>query len=154
MHVKRLHASPEGVSALVGSEDRSVTDTSFVDWRFFRSPREYRCLGAFDDSRLRGFAAVARTTLHGVPGISIAELIVAEGDTPAARALLSCCVREAGKAFACLFATEPSAALRSAYVRSGFIPTPRRLRLLGKRLSGKGQLPTPPAFALGDLDFV
>ncbi len=154
IRVRRLDTSPEGVDGLVGSEDRSVVGTSFLEWRYFRSPREYRCFGAFDDGRLRGFAAVARTTLHGVPGISIAELIVAEGDTRAARALLSCGVREAGKGFACLFVTEPSATLRSAYLRSGFVPTPRRLRLLGKRLSGVGQLPTPPPFTLGDLDFV
>lgn len=152
--VSRLDASPEGLSALIGQEDRSVTSTRFVEWRYFESPRDYRCFGAFDNGRLRGFAAIARSTLHGVTGISLAELIVAEGDTAAARALLAACVREAGSGFVCLFAAGPRSALRAAFVRSGFMPTPRRLRLLGKRLSGDGPLPSSLSFVLGDLDFV
>ena len=33
-------------------------------------------------------------------------------------------------------------------------PTPRRLRFLGKRISGGGSLPSTLSFTLGDLDFV
>ena len=154
LDVRRLHERPEGISELVGARDRTVTDAPYLEWRYFESPRTYRCFGAFDDRRLRGFAAVGRTTLHGVAGIALAELIVAEGDTRAARALLAACIREAGSGFDCMFAAGPLPALRSAYARSGFIPTPRRLRLLGKRLSGGGPLPSGLSFVLGDLDFV
>lgn len=152
--VRRLDASPKGLDALVGREDRSMTGTRYAEWRYFESPREYRCFGVFAGARLRGFAAIARSTLHGVTGVSLADLIVADGDTAAARSLLAASIKEAGSDFACLFAAAPRAGHRAAFVRSGFIPTPRRLRLLGKRLSGAGPLPSSLPFVLGDLDFV
>ena len=154
LDVQRLDAPPERLEELVMVEDRSVTGSRFVEWRYFESPREYRCFGAFDGVRLRGFAAIARSMLHGVTGISLAELIVADRDAAAVRALLAACIQEAGSEFACLFAAAPRAPLRAAFARSGFIPTPRRLRLLGKRLSGDGPLPSSLSFVLGDLDFV
>ncbi len=154
IEVSRLRACPEDVAHLVPPGDRPVADEAYLRWRYFESPRRYRCFGAFEEGRLRGFAAIGPATLQRVSGMALTELLVAEGDVAAARALLSACSRETGRNFACMFAAEPGPGLRSAFVRSGFVPTPRRLRFLGKRISGVGSLPSTLSFTLGDLDFV
>lgn len=104
--------------------------------------------------RLRGFAAIGPTALQGIPGMALTELLVNEGDVAATRVLLAACSRVTGRQFASVFAAEPVPSLRSAFARSGFLPNPRRLRLLGKRFSGTGALPSSLTFTLGDLDFV
>lgn len=154
IEVSQLLVCPEDVVRLIPPGDRAVADEAYLRWRYFESPREYRCFGAFEGGRLRGFAAIGPVTLQRVPGMALTELMVTDSDVPAARSLLSACSRETGRHLACVFAAEPEPGLRSTFVRSGFLPAPRRLRLLGKRISGVGSLPSSMSFTLGDLDFV
>lgn len=131
--------------------DHVVRDADYLNWRYAESPRGYRCLGAYRDGRLVGFAALGHKVYAGISAAYVADLVA-----PAARdaaTLLRRCVAEArGGADAVIAAP---ARLGGAYLRAGFVPTPRTIRVIGKPLADEARLPADGRdwnLVLGDSD--
>jgi hypothetical protein len=113
----------------------TVMDARFLDWRYVRSPRQYRLVGR-DDGLLclrprRGRVAVVCHAL-GEPA-AVARLLRATAGRLPRIALVP---RE----------------YRGAFVRAGFLPTPRSVLVLGKPLAADASLPEAWRFQLGDFD--
>ena len=134
-----------------------VRDADYLNWRFAAAPREYRALGAFEDRRLRGIAIVGYAYRHGVAGGFLADLIAPPDGRRVTRALLRRCLGEVrGGADALIALPPPPRAQRLAFLEAGFLPTWKRVRMIGKVLRPEGSLP-PRArdwhFTFGDFDF-
>ena len=107
-----------------------LRDADYLNWRFADSPRAYTCLAGRD-----GFAVVGSRR-----GLSyVAELVAEPG--PPTRRLLSACAS---------VATGP--ALLAPGAGPGFVPTPKRILVMGKELRPDGRLPERWRFSLGDGD--
>ena len=128
-----------------------VRDAQYLNWRYAESPRGYRCLGAFRDGRLRGFAVVGHKLHGGISAAYVADLVAPR--TSDARALLRHCLAEArGGADAVIALPRPPLA---AFAATGFVPTPQTIRLIGKPLAAEARLPADGCdwqFSLGDSD--
>ena len=134
-----------------------VRDADYFNWRYLDSPREYRCFGAYRDGRLEGVAVVGYTFKHGVSAGFLADLVAAPADSAALRALLGRAVEEVGGgADALVLLPPPARVQRRALLRSGFLPTNKRLRFIGKALHADARLDARADawhFTLGDFDF-
>jgi GNAT superfamily N-acetyltransferase len=134
-----------------------VRDAEYFNWRYLDSPRDYRCFGAYRDGRLAGAAAVGHTFKHGVSAGFLADLVAAPDDGAVVRALAAGAVEEVrGGADALVLLPPPSPTQRRALLRSGFAPTNKRLRFIGKALHDGARVdPRSEAwhFTLGDFDF-
>ncbi len=119
-----------------------VRDAAYLRWRFAVSPRGYMCLEAGD-----GVAVVGRTELRGKRVAYLAELVAEPG--PATRRLLRAALAVAE---APLFLALPPAGRTGDLVRLGFLPTSRRISVLGKQMQPAGRLPRRLLLSLGDLD--
>jgi GNAT superfamily N-acetyltransferase len=146
-----------GRRAGVAYGNHFVRDAEYFNWRYLDSPRDYRCFGAYREGELTGVAIVGHTFKHGVSAGFLADLVVAPPGAYEARALLSRAVEEVrGGADALVLLPPPVSAQRKALLRSGFAPTNKRLRFIGKPLRAGAQLdPRGGAwhFTLGDFDF-
>ena len=146
-----------GASAAAGYGSHFSRDADYFNWRYLDSPRDYRCFGAYRDGELAGVAVVGHTYKHGVSAGFLADLVVAPGETPAVRALVARAVEEVkGGADALVLLPPPASAQRRALARTGFAPTNRTLRFIGKTLREGARLdPAASAwhFTLGDFDF-
>ncbi len=127
-----------------------VRDEAFLNWRYVDTPRDYRRFGIFRGSRLAGFAIVGHTVKHGVSSGFLADL-VAPGDAERA-ALLRRCSEELASGTDALIALVPRSQRRS-FVRAGFLPTHRQIRVIGKSLDGSPFPPSDWHLTLGDFDF-
>jgi GNAT superfamily N-acetyltransferase len=134
-----------------------VRDAGYFNWRYLDSPRDYRCFGAYQDRRLSAVAVVGHTFKHGVSAGFLADLVVDPGAVSVMRPLLSRALDEVrGGADALVLLPPRDRAQRRALLRSGFAPTNKRLRFVGKTLHEGAHLETRGEawhFTLGDFDF-
>lgn len=146
-----------GRSAGVGYGSHFVRDAEYFNWRYLDSPRDYRCFGAYRDGALAGVVVVGHTFKHGVSAGFLADLVVAPGRTRPLRALLTRAIDEVrGGADALVLLPPPGGAERRALAASGFAPTNKRLRFIGKALREGVRIDDRAAawhFTLGDFDF-
>lgn len=146
-----------GRRAAAGYGNHFVRDTEYFNWRYLDSPRDYRCFGAYRGDDLDGVAVVGHTFKHGVSAGFLADLVAAPNDGDAVRALLRRAVDEVrGGADALVLLPPSSTTQRGALLRSGFAPTNKRLRFIGKVLQDGARLDERKGawhFALGDFDF-
>ncbi|MFO7573145.1 MAG: GNAT family N-acetyltransferase [Gaiellaceae bacterium] len=123
-----------------------VRSREYLDWRYARSPREYRIVEAPEGA----FAVVGYTRRRGLRLGLLMELVAGEEEVGT---LVRAALAEA-RGCAALLAV-PSPCLTSARLaRHGFVPTPHRLDFMGKGLAE--QLDTRPeawTVSLGDTDF-
>lgn len=137
----------EAYVAAAGSwANHVVRSLAYLDWRYARSPREYRIVGSRDG----GFAVVGFTRRRGVRLGLLMELVGGEREI---RPLLRAALGEA-RGCAALLAVPSPCLPRSRLARHGFLPTPYRLDFMGKGLSEP--LDTRPeawTVSLGDTDF-
>jgi len=134
-----------------------VRDAEYFAWRYLDSPRDYRCFGAYRDSELCGVAVVGHTFKHGVSAGFLADLVAAPEASGIVRALLTRALDEVkGGADALVLLPPPSRAARRALLASGFAPTTKQLRFIGKPLREGAALDGRKGawhFTLGDFDF-
>lgn len=119
-----------------------VRDAAYLSWRFAAAPRDYACLAADD-----GVAVVGRRRLGPLPIAYVAELVAAPG-APARRLLRAALA----VAEAAVLLTVPPLGGASDLLRLGFVPTPKRILVLGKALRAGVALPRRWTFSLGDGD--
>lgn len=121
-----------------------VRDAAYLNWRYGDSPRRYV---RFDGHG--GWAVVTHASWHGYSSAVICDAV-----GTGVPSLLRRCVRavDADVAIAMVNPGE-----ERAYLAAGFVPTPRTIRFIGKRLTDDA--PALPKerrawrFTLGDLDF-
>jgi GNAT superfamily N-acetyltransferase len=146
-----------GAAAASGYGNHFVRDAEYFNWRYLDSPRDYRCFGAYRGEELVGAAVVGHTFKHGVSAGFLADLVVAPGDSQATRAVLARSLDEVrGGADALVLLPPPGRAERTVLVRSGFAPTNKKLRFIGKVLNEGASLDGRASawhFTLGDFDF-
>lgn len=112
-----------------------VRDEAYLHWRYADSPRTYA---------QQGDAVVTHATWHGIP-----SAVVCEHGRGLGRALRRVDARIA------VAMVNPGE--ESRFLAHGFLPTPRTIRFIGKRLTANAS-PLPKErsawhFTLGDLDF-
>lgn len=143
LRVERLTSVPPEAEALAsGVANGQVTDAAFLDWRYLGSPREYRVLAAFDGDRLRGLLALRPRRGR------VAVVCHVLGDAQAVGQLLRAAL---SPGVAATIALAPTA-YRAAFLRAGFVPSVRSVRVLGKELRPEGSLAGDWQFQLGDFD--
>jgi hypothetical protein len=119
-----------------------VRDARYLDWRYADSPRGYLRIDGD-----HGWAIVTHAIWHGYSSAVICEATGGAG-------LLRRCVRlvDADLAVALVNPGE-----EQAYLAAGFVPTPRTIRFIGKRLTDDApELPKRRDawhLTLGDIDF-
>jgi GNAT superfamily N-acetyltransferase len=121
-----------------------VRDAEYLSWRYADSPRPY--VRVDGDG---GWAVVTHAVWHGYSSAIVCD-VVGRGKAQ----LLRRCV-EAVDADAAVAIVNPGE--ERAYLGAGFIPTPRTIRFIGKRLTDDAPLLPKERkawrFSLGDLDF-
>lgn len=139
--LEELAAIPAGVERLAGAGapvNKPLVDAEFLEWRYLRSPRPYRVLGAYEGAELRGLVAVRlrRGRLAVVCHVlgEVGQLLRALG---AGGALATIALVPGGR--------------RAAFAGAGFVPTPKTVDVLGKSLTGQ-PLAGSWEFQLGDFD--
>jgi GNAT superfamily N-acetyltransferase len=146
-----------GARAGAGYGSHFVRDAEYFNWRYLDSPRDYRCFGAYRDGQLTGVAVVGHTFKHGVSAGFLADLVVRPDDPGSTRAVLRRSLDEVrGGADALVLLPPKDSATRRALLGSGFAPTNKKLRFIGKTLHDDAYLvPSRDAwhFTLGDFDF-
>jgi len=134
-----------------------VRDAEYFNWRYLDSPRDYRCFGAYRAGALAGVIVVGHTFKHGVSAGFLADLVSGPEDAGAIRALLARALDEVrGGADALVLLPPPASVQRRALLRSGFLPTNKKLRFIGKTLAAGAPLDERAEswhFTLGDFDF-
>ncbi len=137
LRIEELASIPGDVERLAAATSGQIVDAAFLDWRYLQSPRAYRVLGGFRDEGLEGLLAwrpsrgVVAVVCHALG--EVAQLLRAAGSVRPTIALVP---RER----------------RAAFLAAGFLPTPKPIRVLGKRLRPEGNLDGPWQFQLGDFD--
>jgi GNAT superfamily N-acetyltransferase len=125
-------------------EHHIVRDVAYLNWRYAESPRPYV---RFDGDG--GWAVVTHAVWHGFSSAVVCDA-VGRGRTR----LLRRCVRAVDADLAVAMVNPGE---EPAYLAAGFVPTPRTIRFIGKRLTGDAStLPKNRRawrFSLGDLDF-
>jgi hypothetical protein len=114
-----------------------VRDSEYLDWRYADSPRRYVQAGR---------AIVTHAVWHGFSSVVVCE----GGDARSLR-------KAAAAADADLAVALVNPGEEHAYLAAGFVPTPRTIRFIGKRLNDDAP-PLPKrraawSLSLGDLDF-
>jgi len=146
-----------GRVAASGYGSHFVRDAEYFNWRYLDSPRDYRCLGAYRGEELVGAAVVGHTFKHGVSTGFLADLVTAPHDSDPIRALAARAIAEVrGGADALVLLPPRSRVHRRALLASGFAPTNKRLRFIGKVLHDGARLDERKSawhFTLGDFDF-
>jgi len=121
-----------------------VRDAEYLTWRYADSPRPYVRIDGDG-----GWAVVTHAVWHGYSSAVVCDA-VGRGKT----GLLRRCV-EAVAADLAVAMVNPGE--ERAYLAAGFVPTPRTIRFIGKRLTADApELPKERKawrFSLGDLDF-
>lgn len=119
-----------------------VRDPEYLNWRYADSPRPYVRVDDGD-----GFAIVTHAVWHGFSSAVVCE---AAGGPRVLR-------RAARAADADLAVAMVNPGEERRYLAAGFVPTPRTIRFIGKRLTDDApELPKDRGawwFTLGDLDF-
>jgi hypothetical protein len=119
-----------------------VRDAGYLNWRYADSPRPYLRV---EDGR--GWAIVTHSVWHGYSSAVVCEAV-------GGAALLRRCVRAVDADLAVAMVNPGE---ERTYLAAGFLPTPRTIRFIGKRLTDDA--PALPKkrdawhLTLGDLDF-
>jgi GNAT superfamily N-acetyltransferase len=146
-----------GARAADGYGSHFTRDAAYFEWRYLDSPRDYRCFGAYRDGALVGVAVVGHTYKHGVSAGFLADLVAAPDDGRAVRALVSRAVDEVeGGADALIVLPPHPGRQRRALLGSGFAPSNKKLRFIGKALHDGVHVDESADawhFTLGDFDF-
>jgi GNAT superfamily N-acetyltransferase len=121
-----------------------VRDPEYLSWRYADSPRPYVRIDGDG-----GWAVVTHAVWHGYSSAVICDA-VGRGTTR----LLRRCVQAVDADLAVAMVNPGE---ERAYLAAGFVPTPRTIRFIGKRLTDDAP-PLPKErsawrFSLGDLDF-
>jgi GNAT superfamily N-acetyltransferase len=129
----------------VGFDAHHLTrDPAYLNWRYADSPRRYV---RFETGR--GWAVVTSAMWHGY-----ASAVICDAVGPDTSALVRRCV---GAVDADVAVAMVNLGEERAYLAAGFVPTPRTIRFIGKRLTPDApELPKDRRswrFTLGDLDF-
>jgi hypothetical protein len=157
--VERFDATMDALGRRAAGDYGShfTRDAAYFNWRYLDSPRDYRCFGAYRGAELVGVAIVGHTFKHGVSAGFLADLVVDPEDAGAVRALVARAKTEVeGGADALVLLPPRAPAQRRALVRSGFAPTNKQLRFIGKPLHGGVRIDGRADawhFTLGDFDF-
>jgi hypothetical protein len=122
-----------------------VKDVEYLDWRYADSPRPYFRV----DGERGGWAVVTHAQWHG-----FSSAVVCDAFGPGMSGLLRRCVSAVHADVAVAMVNRGE---ERAYLAAGFVPSPRSIRFIGKRLSDDAP-PLPKQrdawrFSLGDLDF-
>jgi hypothetical protein len=121
-----------------------VRDPAYLNWRYVDSPRPYVRIDGDG-----GWAVVTHAVWHGFSSAVVCDA-VGRGRT----GLLRRCVRAVDADLAVAMVNPGE---ERTYLAAGFVPTPRTIRFIGKRLTADApQLPKDRGawrFSLGDLDF-
>jgi len=121
-----------------------VRDPAYLNWRYADSPREYV---RFESDG--GWAVATHAVWHGFSSAVVCDAV--------GRGKPSLLRRCAAAADADVAVAMVNAGEERAYLAAGFVPTPRTIRFIGKRLTDDApELPKRRAawwFTLGDLDF-
>jgi GNAT superfamily N-acetyltransferase len=137
LRIEDLTMVPTEVERLPATASGQLVDAAFLEWRYLRSPRAYRILGAFRGNSLAGLLAWrpsrgrVAVVCHALG--EIGQLLRATGS---ARPTIALVAREQ----------------RGAFLAAGFVPTPKPIRVLAKKLRPEGNLDGPWDFQLGDFD--
>jgi GNAT superfamily N-acetyltransferase len=146
-----------GCRAAPGYGNHFARDAEYFNWRYLDSPRDYRCFSSHRGGELTGVVVVGHTFKHGVSAGFLADLVVAPRGRVDMKALLARAVDEVrGGADALVLLPPPGRAERRALLASGFAPTNKRLRFIGKTLRDDATLDASRRawhFTLGDFDF-
>jgi hypothetical protein len=126
------------------SANHIVRDVDYLNWRYVDSPRAYIRVDGPD-----GWAVVTHASWHGYSSAVVCDAV--GGDIAS---LLRSCVRAVDADLAVAMVNPGD---EPAYLAAGFLPTPRTIRFIGKRLTPEAP-PLPRGrrawhFTLGDLDF-
>lgn len=135
--VEPLSSIPADVAALDQGTNGQVVNGEFLAWRYLRSPRDYRVLGAWDDGSLRG--------------------VLAFRPERGKLAVVGHALGDVSRLLRATRSRKPTIALvppgqRGAFLRAGFVPTHKHVRVLGKQLRPEGSLAGDWQFQLGDFD--
>lgn len=139
LRLERLDRIPPEAGELDadGNVNGQILDAELLTWRYLRSPRAYRVTGAFEGDRLCGLLAVRpRRGRAAVVGHALGEVGQLLRATASARPAIALVPR----------------AQRRAFTGAGFVPTPKTVSVLGKRLRADGALAGAWRFQLGDFD--
>ena len=121
-----------------------VRDPAYMNWRYADSPREYV---RFESEE--GWAVATHAVWHG-----FSSAVVCDAVGRGKPSLLRRCVAAADADIAVAMVNPGE---ERAYLAAGFVPTPRTIRFIGKRLTDDApELPKQRSawrFSLGDLDF-
>ncbi len=137
LRIESLTRVPTEVERLGATANGQLVDAAFLEWRYLRSPRAYRILGAFRGDTLAGLLAWRPSRGR------VAVVCHALGEV---KQLL----RATGSARPTIALVPPEQ--RGAFLAAGFVPTPKPIRVLAKRLRPEGNLDGPWQFQLGDFD--
>jgi GNAT superfamily N-acetyltransferase len=127
------------------STQHVVKDARYLDWRYADSPRPYLRLDGVNG----GWAVVRHADWHGY-----SAAVVCDAFGPRVSELLR---RSVAAVDADLAVAMVNPGEERAYLAAGFVPSPRSIRFIGKRLAEDAPpLPRKRSawrFSLGDLDF-
>jgi GNAT superfamily N-acetyltransferase len=127
-----------------------VRGAEYLNWRYVDSPRGYSRFAVRSGGRLDGYAVLTRKAYSGrIVGV-VADLV---GSAQACRALLRRCAREAEGVRLLVALVSPWQ--RRTFAASGFVPTHKAIRFIGKPLREGVTLRTGREawhFTLGDMD--
>ncbi|HUJ92229.1 MAG TPA: hypothetical protein VLW05_05980 [Gaiellaceae bacterium] len=121
-----------------------VRDVAYLDWRYARSPRAYLRVDGDE-----GWAVVTHAVWHGFSSAVVCDA--------AGRGLPSLLRRCSAAVDADIAVAMVNPGEERTYLAAGFVPTPRQIRFIGKRITDDApELPKRRdawRFSLGDMDF-
>jgi GNAT superfamily N-acetyltransferase len=133
-----------------------VRGAAHLNWRYLDSPRGYRAFAARGPGgRLDGYAVLGHKRYAGRDVGVLSDLVVRPGAVGSGRRLVRAAARavERGRVLVAWLPADRTA--RAALASSGFVPTPRAIRFIGKPLRDGVALPEGRGawhFSLGDMD--
>lgn len=127
-----------------------VRTAEHLNWRYVDAARPYQRFAVRRRGRLAGYAVLTEKEYAGRRVGAVADLV---GSPGARRALLARCARAARGVPALVALVSP--AERRTFLASGFVPTHKTIRFIGKPLEDGIELPAERGawhFTLGDTD--
>lgn len=120
-----------------------VRDASHLNWRYADTPKDYRCFASEN-----GYAVVGHAVQKGMSAAVICDLV---GPVRETRRLLRRCLREA-RGGADVAIGVPAPGQRGTFLSCGFVPSPIKIRVIGKPLRAGAKVPERWHFTPGDTD--
>jgi GNAT superfamily N-acetyltransferase len=143
-------------AARAGWPNHLVRSAEHLNWRYAESPRGYRLLVARGPGgNLDGYAVLGHKRYAGRDVGVLADLVVRPGAVRAGRSLVRASARSVRRGRVLVALLPAPGPTRTALLTSGFVPTHRSIRFVGKPLREGIELPqgrTAWHFSLGDMD--